>query len=278
MTGRRLFKHHSWLNDLFKIMLGLFYISPFYVCIVYAFKTRMEIVTTGLSFPTSFHLDNFSKGIEVSGYWLAFRNSILTTLPTAVSILIVCSLASYIIVRSHFRTIRAVYYIFLAALLLPFQAIMLPLVVNLKKIHLLNSSLGFVITKTAVEIPFTVITMSGFIKTVPLEIEEAAAVDGCTRIRAFWHVVLPMMKPICATVFVLNTLYAWNEFQMALIILQKQSMRTIPLLSFYFFSENSTELNLAFAVLLLSMTPIIILYLFMQKYIISGITAGSVKG
>ena len=261
-----------------KIALGVVYILPFYVCIAYAFKTRLEIVQTGLSFPKVFHIDNFIEGVEVSGFWLALKNSVLTTIPTALGILIVTALASYMIERTRFRSIKAVYYVFLAALLLPFQAIMLPLTVNMKHLGMMNSLSGFIIAKVAVEIPFSVITMSGFIKTVPREIEEAAAVDGSSRFVAFWVVVMPMLKPICATVFVLNALYAWNEFQMALILLQKQALRTIPLLSFYFFAENATELNLAFAVLLLSLIPIIALYIFLQKYIISGITAGSLKG
>lgn len=268
----------AYIAGALKVLVGIIYILPFYVCIAYAFKTRMEIVQTGLAFPKIFHFDNFYEGVEVSGFWLAFKNSVLTTIPTALGILVVTAMASYIIERTRHRTIRGIYYVFLAALLLPFQAIMLPLAINLKKLGLMNSLMGFIVAKIAIEIPFSLITMSGFIKTVPHEIEEAAAVDGSSRFLAFWVVVMPMLKPICATVFVLNALFAWNEFQMALIMLQKQALRTIPLLSFYFFAENATELNLAFAVLILSLIPIIVLYIFMQKYIISGITAGSIKG
>lgn len=268
----------SALGWVFKVCLSLAFLIPFYVCVCFSFKSRVEIISTGLAFPRVFRLDNYIRGMEMSNFPLALWNTICTTVPSVIFIVFFSAMAAYIIARRPNRFFNFIYLFFMSSILLPFQAFMLPLTINLKAMGLLNSLWGFILAKVGVEVPFTTMLMTGFVKNVPAEIEEAAAVDGCNRFVVFWKIVLPMMSPIIVTSVVLNALYVWNEFQMALIMLQKQRLRTIPLLSFFFFSQNATEVNLAFAIFVLSMIPIIVLYLFMQKYIVAGITSGAVKG
>jgi raffinose/stachyose/melibiose transport system permease protein len=193
--------------------------------------------------------------------------------------MVVCSMAAYALSRNEdSRLFNVLYYVFLGAILIPFQAVMLPLYVNLRSLGLLNTIPGFIIAKVSFQIPFTLLIMTGFVKTVPRELEQAAYIDGAGMHTTFWLVVFPLMKPIVLTALVLNSLYAWNDFHIALIVLQDQDLRTLPLTQFFFFGENFMALNLAFAVFTLSMIPIIALYLILQRYIVSGITVGALKG
>jgi raffinose/stachyose/melibiose transport system permease protein len=214
----------------------------------------------------------------MSNFFLALQNSAIATIISVFILTIVCSMAAYIIARKNNKFYNAIYYIFIAAMIIPFQSIMTPLYMDLKAYGLIDSLYGFILAKIGFQIAFTILIVTGFVKGIPIELEEAAAIDGASQYRVFWNVVFPLMKPIIFTSVVLNALNVWNDFQISVVILQKVSVRTISLTQFYFFGENSIELGLAFAVFVLSMIPILILYLALQKYIISGITAGAIKG
>ncbi|MFA6504878.1 MAG: carbohydrate ABC transporter permease [Treponemataceae bacterium] len=261
-----------------KVILAALFLAPFYITLCYSVKTREEITKTGLAFPTIFHLSNFTEAMEMANFFLALKNSILTTVPAVIVLTLICTTASYIIARKNNRFYNAWYYLFLGTILIPFQTLMLPLYVNLKKWHLINTLAGFSLTRIGFLIPFSILIMTGFVKTVPVEIEQAAQIDGAGRYRIFFMIVSPLLKPIIATAVILNSLYLWNDFQTAILILQKAAVRTLPLTQFFFFSENSAQLNLAFALFTLSMTPILLLYFVLQKYITEGLTIGAVKG
>lgn len=253
-------------------------LAPFYISIVYSFKTKREIALTGVALPSKLHFENYAEAMRVSNFLNAFKNSLIVTVCTVTMVILMCSMASYVISRENSRFYNGIYYIFLAAIMLPFQVIMLPLYANLNNLGLMNTLTGMILTMIGLSIPYTVFLYSGFIKTVPKSMEEAAYVDGAGKFTTFWKVVFPLMKPINFTVLIITALSTWNNFMVPLIIAQKEEVRTLPLSQFYFFGEHSVDLNLAFATFTLSMIPIIILYLIMQKYIISGITAGAVKG
>jgi raffinose/stachyose/melibiose transport system permease protein len=261
-----------------KALVALLFLSPFYIAIIYSVKSKQEIAFNRLSFPQIIHWDNFTRGIEMSNFFLALQNSAIATIISVFILTIVCSMAAYIIARKNNKFYNAIYYIFIAAMIIPFQSIMTPLYMDLKAYGLIDSLYGFILAKIGFQIAFTILIVTGFVKGIPIELEEAAAIDGASQYRVFWNVVFPLMKPIIFTSVVLNALNVWNDFQISVVILQKVSVRTISLTQFYFFGENSIELGLAFAVFVLSMIPILILYLALQKYIISGITAGAIKG
>jgi raffinose/stachyose/melibiose transport system permease protein len=261
-----------------KLFFALLFLAPFYITLCYALKSGEEITDTGLAFPARARFSNFSEAMELSDFFRVTTNSALTTVPGVLGLTVICSMASYIIARKNTRFYNAAYYLFLGAILIPFQTIMLPLYVNLKRWGLMNTLAGFTLTRMGFLISFTVLIVTGFVKTVPRDIEEAAGIDGAGPYRIFWLVVIPLLKPILVTSVILNTLYLWNDFQTAILILQKTAVRTLPLVQFYFFGEHSVQLNLAFALFLLSMLPIVVLYLLLQKYVTSGLTAGAVKG
>ena len=269
-------------NGLFlilKIFLVAIFILPFYIAIIYALKSPEETMKTGLAFPKLIYWANFTEAIEVSNFWTAAKNSLIITVASVILLMIVCSMAAYVIARNiRSKFFQSFYYVFLAAMMLPFQVVMLPLYVQLKDTGLLNTRIGMILTICGFQLAYNIFVYVGFIRNIPLEMEEAAYIDGAGKFYTFWKIVFPLMKPIVSSTLILNALSVWNEFQIPLIIAQKREVRTIPLTQYFFFGQYSIKLNMAFAASVLAMIPILVLYFVMQKHIIGGVMAGAVKG
>lgn len=269
----------SVISFLTKLIIVLIFVCPFYIAIVYALKSPEETIATGLALPKSIHWENFIEAIEVSNFFSATKNSIIVTVSSVVILMVICSMAAYVIARNgRSRIYQSLYYVFLAAILLPFQVVMLPLYVQLKSMGLLNTRVGLILTVCGFQLAYNIFVYVGFIKSISIDIEEAARIDGANKLQTFWRVVFPLMKPIVSSTLILNALAVWNDFQISLIIAQSPEVRTIPLTQYFFFGQYSIKLNMAFAAFVLAMLPIIILYFIMQKYIIGGVMAGAVKG
>ena len=254
-------------------------IAPFYVSVIYALKDSSDISVNRLAWPQHPTINNFVKVItENEQFITGYKNSILTTIPAVLILMTAPSMAAYVLARFNGRFYRSVYMIFVSGILIPIQCIMLPLYLNFFRLGLTNSNLGFVIARTGLQIPISILVVTGFVKTVPLDLEEAARIDGCNRFTMFWKIVFPLMKPVNATQLVLNTLFIWNDYTTAVILLRKVESRTLLLAQMAYFNEYTSELNLAFAFFILAMLPILILYFCMQKYVVSGIMMGAVKG
>jgi raffinose/stachyose/melibiose transport system permease protein len=268
------------LSFLLKLLMCLAFVGPFYIAVVYSLKSQEETIATGIAWPKRIHWENFTEAIRVSNFWNATRNSVLVTVFSVLILMLSCAMASYIIARRErrYKIYQWLYYTFLAALLLPFQVVMLPMYVNLKTLHLLNTRLGLIVAVSAFQVAYNIFVYIGFIRTIPVDMEEAAYIDGAGKMRTFWQIVFPMMKPILSSTLILNALTVWNDFQISLIISQRPAVRTIPLTQFYFFGQYTSRTNLAFAAFVLAMLPIIVLYLLLQKYIIGGVMAGAIKG
>lgn len=266
------------LRALLKVIVLFVFVSPFYIALCYAVKSRKELAAGRLNFPQTIHWENFAEGIRRSNFFLALKNSAVTTVITVVTLLIICSMAAYIIARRKSRFYKAMYFVMLGATLIPFQAIISPLYSELRALNLMNTLLGYSTVQIAFQCAFTTLIITGFVKSIPLELEEAAQIDGCGPYRIFWSIVFPLMKPIICTAAVLATLSTWNDFQVSVVFLQNDTVKNLAVTQYYFFGKNTADLNYAFAVFLLSMVPILTLYFVFQKHIVSGITAGAVKG
>ena len=254
-------------------------ISPFYISLVYALKESTDITVNRLAWPEHPTLNNFFRVIlENEQFLVGYKNSILTTIPSVIILMTATSMAAYVLARFSNRFYRGLYLLFISGILIPIQCIMLPLYLNFFNMGLTNSNLGFVIARTGLQIPISILVVTSFVKTVPLDLEEAAKIDGCGRFSMFWRIVFPLMKPVNATQLVLNTLFIWNDYTTAVILLRKPEARTLILAQMAYFNEYTSELNLAFAFFILAMLPILLLYFCMQKYIVSGIMMGAVKG
>lgn len=271
----------NWLERLRIAVLyaiAILFLFPFYIAIIYSIKTPVETAASPLSFPKHINWSNYSDAIAASHFFLALRNSVIATTGTVALTILVCSMGAYVIARNNNRFYNFFYYLFMSSIMLPFQVLMFPLYKTWVDLHILNTLHGLIISLTGVQIGYFCFLYVGFIKTVPRELEESALLDGASRYKTFFSIIFPLLKPINTTILVLSALGAWNDFVVSMVLVQKKSVSTLPLVQFQFFGEYTSEVNMAFAAIILSMIPIMIFYGFAQRYIIGGVTAGAVKG
>ncbi len=258
-------------------ILALICLAPFYVAVCYAFKSKVDFAKTKLAFPTQIYLGNFIDAIHVRNFFDSVRNSAIVAIIMVILIIVFCSSGAYIIARKKNKLYNIIFYIFQLIILIPFQTIMFPLYKQLSTIGALNTLWGLCLAQAGVNVGYYIFLYTGFIKNVPVSLEEAALIDGCNRYKTFIYVVFPLLKPITMTCIVLSFLASWNDFIISMIICQKLDRRTLPLMQFYFFGEYSANVSVAFAASLLVMIPAVIIYFCAQKYIVAGMTAGAVK-
>lgn len=259
------------------VLFSLICLAPFYVAICYAFKSKTDFAKTKLAPPTSLYLGNFIDALHVRNFFDSVVNSAIVAVFMVLIIVVFCSAGAYIIARKNNKPYNAVFYVFQLVILIPFQTIMFPLYKELSAIHALNTLWGLCLAQAGVNVGYYVFLYTGFIKGVPVSLEEASRIDGCNRYQTFFLIVFPLLKPITMTVIVLSFLASWNDFIISMIMCQKLEKRTLPLMQFYFFGEYSANVSVAFAASLLAMLPAVIIYFCAQKYIVAGMTAGAVK-
>ncbi|MCI5847000.1 MAG: carbohydrate ABC transporter permease [Clostridiales bacterium] len=260
-------------------LLLIIVLLPFYVAVLYAFKPVNEISQNRLAFSSNPTLENFRSVIfDNKAFLVGYKNSILNTIPTVIILMGFTSMAAWVLARNETRGYNLIYAVLTLGLLIPFQCFELPLFVNWKAAGLDSTNIGFIIARAGLQISISMVAVTGFVKTVPRELEQAAGIDGCNRFQTFWKVVFPLMTPINVTQLVLNTLFIWNDYSTSVILLRDTNSYSLTLAQIRYFNGKTNELNPAFAFFIMSMIPILILYLACQRYIISGITAGAVKG
>lgn len=260
------------------VIIAVIFLAPFYFLLVNSVKSLGDIMVDAANWPTAFHFDNYSKAWEMTRFPEAFVNSVIITVISNLIIALLSAMAAYRMVRSNTRFNQIVFMLFVSAMVIPFQSIMIPLLQVINFLGVNNSIVGLILSYLGLGIPLSVFLFHGFVKGIPLEIEEAATVDGASPFRVFGRIVLPMLKPMMVTVIILNCLWVWNDYLLPSLILQSPELRTIPLATFAFFGQYSKQWDMALPALVLGITPIIIFFLSLQKYIVEGVAAGSVKG
>ena len=260
------------------LILGCIFLFPIYILIMNSFKTTKGIFTDVLGFPAkgTFTLENYKNAFQELDYIRSFMNSLLITVVTAVLVLLISAMAAWVLVRYKTKASKIIFFFFLGSMLIPFQCVMLPLVGFASKIGLLSRG-GLIFMYMGFQTSMAIIMFHGFIKNIPEELEEAATIDGCGSIRLFISIVLPLMRTIIVTVAVINVMGTWNDFLLPSLIINKQGLQTLPLKTYLFFGQFAKRWDLASAGLVMCMAPIIIFYLFSQKYIVKGITEGAIK-
>lgn len=265
--------------EVFAILLAILFLVPFYFVIVNSIKPFKEIILNTLSLPKGLYLKNYTEAFKILNYPKVFANSMIITVVSNAGLVIISSMAAHWLVTNPKGIIsKVIFSLFVAAMIIPFQAIMIPMVKVIHTMGWINSYFGIVACYLGFGVSLTIFLYHGFIKGIPVELEEAAIVDGCSVYGVFWKIVFPLLKPITVTVVILNSLWIWNDFLLPLLIIPNIKFRTIPLAANAFFSQYTKQWDLALAALVMSIIPIVILFLSLQKYIIKGITAGSVKG
>lgn len=262
-------------------LLLLLYMVPFFMVVINAFKSNRTILKAPLALvePGGPIFTNFSSAFEKMDFLKAFGNSLFITLLSVALIVLITSMTAYFFVRADWKINRIFFAVMIAAMIVPFQVVMTPLIsIYGNFLGLLDHRLTLVFMHVGFSISMAVFIYHGFIRSnVPLSLEEAATLDGCSRTQTFFRVVFPLLKPTTATIIVLNVLAIWNDYLLPSLVLTKKELFTLPLSTYSFYGTYLTNYGAIMAGLMLTVLPVIILYLFLQRQIISGVIAGAVK-
>ena len=264
------------------LIMGCFTIFfPLYMAVIIAFKKPSEMtnhIMGALSFPSSWSFDNFAEAMRVTDFWNSLGNSLLITALTVIIAILVHSLAGYAIGRNmgNSKFYKFAYLYIVSGMFVPFAILMMPLVKQTSQMGIGNRA-GVIILYVVFYMPMNLLLYSGYLKNIPLALEEAARVDGAGTWKTYWSIIFPVMKPMHATVAVLTALGTWNDVMTPLVIMSGTGKNTLPLAQLNFQTQFGTNYNLAFASYLLALIPILLFYLFCQKQILNGVVNGAVK-
>lgn len=264
------------------IIIFIAYMFPFIMVVINSLKQKRDIIKSpfswlftikGLSF------DNFLKAFAQMDFLNAFKNSLIVTVSATVLVTLLAAMLAYYIVRHNNGISKLTFALMVASMIIPFQAIMIPLVsIYGGTLNVLNHRVTLIFMHTGFSMAMSVFMFHGFIKgNVPMALEEAAYIDGCTHSQTFFKIVLPLLKPIISTMVILNSLAFWNDFLLPSLVLTDKKLLTLPLSTYSFYGTYSADYGTIMAGLLLCVVPILILYVVLQKQIIGGVVAGAVK-
>lgn len=256
---------------------ALIIVFPFFMVLLNAFKGKIDIVKNPMSFKGLVGFENFISAFTTMKYASAVVNSILVTAGSLLLIIVFSSMLAYFLVRWNWKINSVVFLVLVASMIIPFQTLMIPLVSIYGKLGVLNSIGALIFFYLGFGMAMATFMYHGFIKGISKELEEAAIIDGCTRLGIFWKVVFPNLAPITATITILDLLWIWNDYLLPSLVLVQDSQRTLPLSTFYFFGNYTSEFGYGMAALVISILPILIIYLVLQKQIISGVMDGAIK-
>lgn len=282
MIGGRKAKIARFFAMLGLIVIFIAYMFPFLMVVINSLKQKRDIIKSpfswlftikGLSF------DNFVKAFTQMDFLNAFKNSMIVTVSATVLVTLLASMLAYYIVRNNNLISKIVFALMVASMIIPFQAIMIPLVsIYGGTLNVLNHRITLIFMHTGFSMAMSVFMFHGFIRgSIPLALEEAAYIDGCTHTQTFFRIVFPLLKPIISTMVIMNAMAFWNDFLLPSLVLTDKKLLTLPLSTYSFYGTYSADYGTIMAGLLLCVIPILILYVVLQKQIINGVVAGAVK-
>ncbi len=256
------------------LAIAAVFVAPLWMVLVNSFKEKKEAAHFAVAFPKEWLISNYAEVFENASVLKAFFNSMVLSVGTVLIVLAVSLMAAFAIARSSSRLATVCYYIFLCGLIIPLAFI--PTYLVLDTLNLLDTYLGLILVSAAYGFPMAIFLYTGFMKTIPRELDEAAALDGCPPFRLIFQIIVPLLKPVTMTVLILNFVGTWNGVQIPLYFATSDKWG-LPLTVYNFYGAHASSWNLVFADIIITVLPLLVLYLFGQKYIISGMTAGAVK-
>lgn len=261
------------------ILCAAVYIYPVFLMFTNSFKSFKEVLVNVVALPTHLEFANYTHVIEKINYGRLFFNNVAITFTGIMGIVFFSSLAAYILARRNTRFTRAAYMFCIIPMLVPFQTIMITLVKVMKTLHLSGSLLGLGIQYWGFGIPMAVFIYMGFIKTIPQAIDESATIDGASAFSTYVRIIFPLLKPVTATVMVLDVMWIWNDFLLPMLMVNSSpKTKTLTLAAYTFVGQYNTQWQYAMTAMVLALLPSILFFIFMQKHIIKGVVAGAVKG
>ena len=272
---------HGWILTLIFSLISLVYIYPLVLVLINSFKKKAFISRMPFSLPDAKMFvgwENYTNGLKKINFASSFANSLIITVLSVLLILLCTSMCAWFITRVQTKLTRGVYLLCLGSMIVPFQMVMFTLSKTADFLKL-NTPFTIPVVYLGFGAGLAVFMFCGYMKSCPLEIEESAMVDGCTPVRTFFSIVMPILQPTYVTTAILETMWIWNDYLLPYLVLNLKKYKTIPIAIQYLKGGyGSVDMGAMMAMLVLSILPIIILYLFLQKYIIKGMVAGAVKG
>lgn len=271
----------NFIKIIVLLLLFFCFIFPFLLVIINVFKVKADITSDPMALigAHGFTLENFPEAMRKMDFFRSFANSTIITVSSTVLTILFAAMTAFVIVRNKWKVTALLLSLMVASMVIPFQVLMIPLVSFYGGVlGILNHRATLIFLHVGFSLSMATFMFHGAIKTnVPLALEEAATIDGCTRWQTFWTVVFPLLKPTIATVAIIDAMGFWNDYLLPSLVLAKKDLYTIPIATQVFYGTYSTDIGLVMAALLLAMAPILILYILLQRYIVEGVTSGAVK-
>jgi raffinose/stachyose/melibiose transport system permease protein len=251
---------------------------PVVILVFGALKTRGELLSHPYSFPIPPHWDNMLGILATPSFWQMLRNSLFVMLVVTAGVVVLCSLAAFVFSRMEFRGKGFAFNLFTLGLMFPVNIAVLPVYFVLRQMDLIDSLWGVILVQMAFQMSGNILILRGFFTSIPAELQDAAYIDGCTAFGFFWRVLLPLARPALSAVAALTMIVSWNDFLIPLVMLNSDKLWTLPLGTMQFQGQYGSDLALVSAFITLSAVPTLIFYIFAERQIVSGLTAGAVKG
>lgn len=276
MTGKRPLSR--WMVTVALTIAALFTLFPLLMALMNSFKTNGQLLTDVIGLPQSLTLDNYIRTWNKMHYLHSLGNNVVLSLGSVTLIVLFSALAGWRLCRTKTRLSSFLFSLFVFSMLIPFSSIMIPLYRVVLALKIKNSLLGLCLVYAGMGVSMAIFLYHGFVKSIPQELEEAAAIDGCNLRRTFFSIVMPMLKPVTATVVITNALWIWNDFLLPLVVISKSEKYTLLLSTNTLFGQYSSDWTAILSALILAAVPVIVFYAFFQKRILEGIADGAVKG
>ena len=264
--------------ELLMIGITLVFLLPLYFLVITAFKTSKELIFSPLGWPSAFYTKNFADAWRNVNMGRAFLNTLLVALPAVCGRIVIASMAAFTIAKKPNRLHEFLFVFFVVGIMIPIYSVLVPMIKQIKDLGLMNSLPGLIIVYIGTGMPFSIFLLTGFTRSLPNELVEAAVIDGCGVYRIFWIIVFPLLKPVLSTLFLLDFLAIWNDFLLPMLTLSSGNSKTITLAMYNFYSEYGSAWEQTFAGYTLAILPLVALFLVLQKNIVAGILVGAVKG
>jgi raffinose/stachyose/melibiose transport system permease protein len=279
--------HPSWKTNklisrffqylILSIIVVLMFV-PVVMLVFGALKTRGELITHPYSPPIPPRWENITGILETPIFWELLRNSLFVMFVVTIAVVVICSLAAFVFARMEFRTKGLAFNLFTLGLMFPINIAILPVYFVLRQLDLIDNLWGVIVVQTAFQLSGNIMILRGFFTAIPAELQDAAYIDGCTTFDFFWRILLPLARPALSAVAALTMIVSWNDFLIPLVVLNSEAFWTLPLGTMQFQGQYGSDLALVSAFITLSAIPTIIFYIFAERQIVAGLTAGAVKG
>ena len=261
------------------VVVAAAFILPLLIVVSYSFKTKRELyLGSPLDLPHSLNWDNYANAIYRLNIGTSFLNTLVYTAVSVAILAILSGAAAWAIARNRGKFFKFSYVYFIVGILIPYQALFLPIYIIGFSLHLTNTPYGVILMYIATGMSFGVFLMTSFMTTVPVEMEEAARIDGCSLYRTYFSIVVPLLRPAMATLVIMQSFLIWNDYLMASLYVSTTKLRTLTVAMQSLFSQETSDYTSAMAAIVISVLPIAVLFIALQKYFVKGMTAGAVKG